>query len=546
MKKLKLIALPVAAALCIGGAACAKKTADEAPVITGVTDKICAAGETYDLLAGIAALDREDGDITPKLKITVDGDRVDGFYTEFEREDDYKVVYTVTDSKGHTAEETATISTIARAEYKRFSLADFGGFGVETAGAAKCVKTLSGDGDRSILNLKITGAQGAADVVLARGYKLKTGAEYTFKYYLASSVAGTAKAKVGAADAADLPVAVGDNALTFTYAVPADADNETVETEVKLLLGALGDAEIDFDKAEAAHSGVLEKNVTLEKGTNCHDRFDGTQGSVTVAADGASATLEITSAHADDRWRGGMFVNAGLNLVAGETYTVSCDVTAAHYPFGIVLQNKQWGETRYGYETVTEDGKVVSTVTPAADGGLWLYVEAGDAVNEITLSNIKITGSAEQTVTESFTCANVFKMFAYAGAQNYVQWQDGKLIFEVEQFGNQDWHTKIESPQFYVDTAGMEFMISFRAYATAPVQLVWVGPKSGGWDPNLIWQQFNLSDREQVYTFKGNESDASNHQFEWQFGFTVNQKYENVKIVISDIVIYFPDGVLDG
>ncbi|MDE7453822.1 MAG: DUF5011 domain-containing protein [Clostridia bacterium] len=546
MKKIKFIALPIAAALCLGGAACTKSAPDEAPEITGVSDRICAVGEEYDLIGGIAALDKEDGDITPSLKITLDGEEVDGFYTSFDAEGDYELVYSVTDSKGHVAEETAIVSAVGREVYKSFDLVNLNGFEVKTSGGAKCSQSVIGDGDNLPLTLKTSGAKADGDVILTREYTLNSGAEYTFKYYLKSNVAGTAKAKIGSGEAVDLTVTEGDNVLTFTYNVPADEQNAKVKADVQLLLGGLGDAQIDVSKAEAQHVGLLEKDIEFKIGGNIVGRFDQTEGDISASEDGTYATLNVTKASAD-KYRGGMFINTGVNLIGGRTYKVSYELDATQPDFGVVLQNKQWNETRYGYATISSEADYTqeNSITPTVSGGLWLYIEAGTAVNEVTISNLKITSVASETVTESYGFGHTFKMFAYKDAPNYVQWIDGKLIFEVEKFGNTDYFNKIESPQFYVDTAGIEFMISFRAKATAPVLVTWVGPKSGGWDPNLVWRQFNLTDTEQLYTFKGNESDSSNHQFEWQFGFSVNQKYENVTIEISDIVIYWPNGLID-
>lgn len=547
MKKIKLIALPLVAALSLGTVACAASATDEAPEITGVVDKMCAVGQTFDLLDGIAALDKEDGDITPALEITIDGEKVDGFYTTFDYEDDYEVNYKVTDSKGHVTEETAIISALARDVYKTFDLVKLNGFEVKTSGGAKCSQSVVGDGDNLPLTLKMSDAHSDGDVILSREYTLKTGTEYTFKYYLKSSVDGTAKAKIGGGDAVDLNVAEGDNVLTFTYNVDDDAAVTEVKKDVQILLGGLGDAQVDVSKAEALHEGILVNEIALKTGENVHDRFDGTSGSVGVSQDGKSATLIIKTA-SGDKWRGGMFINTGVQLAAGKTYKVSYDLTATQADFGVVLQNKQWDESRYGYATIASENDYhqENTITPSISDGLWLYVEAGNAVNEVTISNIKVSCEETQEITEIFNFGHNFKMFAKEGAKNYVQWIDGKLVFEVEKFGNADWHNKIEGPMFYVDTAGVEFIISFKAKATAPVLCTWVGPnKTSGWDPNLIWRQFNLSETEQMYTFKGNESDADTHQFEWQFGFSVNQKYENVRIEISDIVIYWQNGILD-
>ena len=180
---------------------------------------------------------------------------------------------------------------------------------------------------------------------------------------------------------------------------------------------------------------------------------------------------------------------------------------------------------------------------------LWLYVQSGKSVNEITLSNLKVEvlGDDEEynsdtvTITETFTCQNVYKMFAYQGADNYAEWKDGKLVFNVEKFGTTDWHNKIEGPDFDFGTGEFgDYYISFKAKATAPVKVVVVCPKSGAWDPNLVWADITLSDTETLYTLKSNALDTpATHHFEFQFGWAVNGQYEDVTIEISDIRISY-------
>ena len=706
MKKIKLIALPLAAALCIGTVACTTAE-DEAPEILGVADNMCAVGAVYDLIDGVAALDKEDGDITPKLQISVNGEPVEGFYTHFDYEDDYEVEYKVTDSKGHVATETAVVSAIARDVYKSFDLVDFDGFEVKTAGSAKIVtQSVIGDGADSKYTVKVAGAAADGDAVLTRGYSLKSGKEYTFKYYLKSNAAGTAKAKVGDGDTIDLPVVAGDNELTFTYSVP-ESEHDKTDVKVDVLFGSLGaDIEWVFDKvvAEYPESGATElagadftfksdklenrdnhakavgvendgksvyvetngtyeiwqegvfinteipllatndyqisfdiecendgefeiqiqhmqwgpgeflatiyngdinkhgKNTVtisnvpakdntlwffIQSGTNANkitlsnlsvkstpktgttelagegftfksdklDNRDGHAKAVGVENDGKSVFVETNGTY--DIWQEGVFINTEIPLSSENEYQISFDIECENDgEFEIQIQHSQWGpdeflKTLYNGD-INKHGKNtvnISNVPANKENTLWIFIQSGTNANKITLSNLSVQCTPKGTVgiiSQTFTCKNVFKMFAYEGAPNYVQWIDGKLIFEVENFSDTDWHNKIESPQFDVDTAGVRFMISFKVKASAPVLCTWVGPKSGAWDPNLIWRQFNLPQTETVMTFEGNESDSSTHQFEWQFGFASNKKYNNVKIEISDIVIYWKDGLLDG
>lgn len=558
MKKIKLVALPLVAALCLGGAACTKTAADEAPEITGVADKMCAVGEVYDLLGGIAALDKEDGDITPKLEITVDGEKVDGFYKTFEYEDDYEVKYKVTDSKGHVTEETAYISALARDVYRSLDLVDFGGFEVKTAGAAKVAsQKVLGNGAASKYTFKVTGAANDADAVFTRTYSLKTGTHYSFKYTLKSSVAGTAKLKIGGGEATDLSIVSGNNTLSFTYDVPAGEKDET-DVKIEILFGGLGaDIEWVFDKVETEYTDPTEYPYTELAGSGFtfagYENRDNYASDAGLSEDGKTAYVTTTGNY--QIWQEGLFINTGIPLDAKKDYKISFDLTTANNGnMEVCILRQQWGpneflKTLYNGD-LNKNGRNTTEITnvPAnVTNTLWLFIQSGTNANTITLSNLSVQEKQKSgEIKETYSCINTFGMYANKDASNYAQWIDGKLVFEVEEFSDTDWHNKIVGPDFLVDTAGMKFMISFKAKATAPVLVTWVGPKTGGWDPNLVWRQFNLSETEQIYTFEGNESDSSIHHFEWQFGSSANKKYENVTIEISDIVIYWPNDVLDN
>ena len=75
--------------------------ANNPPEITA-TDKSIVQGTELDLLAGVTATDKEDGDLTKSIKVTgtVDKDKVGT----------YEITYSVTDSKNVTVEKTITIT----------------------------------------------------------------------------------------------------------------------------------------------------------------------------------------------------------------------------------------------------------------------------------------------------------------------------------------------------------------------------------------------------------------------------------------------------
>ncbi|MGL4851000.1 MAG: immunoglobulin-like domain-containing protein, partial [Clostridium sp.] len=78
---------------------------NQKPVLSGVTDARIRQGESFDKLAGVTANDREDGDITSKIKVTgeVDTSKVG----------DYKLVYEVTDNDGATTTKERNVKVIS-------------------------------------------------------------------------------------------------------------------------------------------------------------------------------------------------------------------------------------------------------------------------------------------------------------------------------------------------------------------------------------------------------------------------------------------------
>ncbi|WP_049398058.1 DUF5011 domain-containing protein [Staphylococcus epidermidis] len=75
----------------------AEATTNTEPQLKGVNDIVIEKGQEYNLLKGISAYDKEDGDLTHKIKI--DGQ------VDTPKAGKYKVKYQVTDSDG--AEKTS-------------------------------------------------------------------------------------------------------------------------------------------------------------------------------------------------------------------------------------------------------------------------------------------------------------------------------------------------------------------------------------------------------------------------------------------------------
>ncbi len=81
---------------------------NSAPTITGVKDQTIKVGESFDPKAGVSAKDKEDGDLTSKIEI--DGE------VNTNKAGEYKLTYTVKDSKGAKATASATITVVPKIE----------------------------------------------------------------------------------------------------------------------------------------------------------------------------------------------------------------------------------------------------------------------------------------------------------------------------------------------------------------------------------------------------------------------------------------------
>ena len=106
----KALAMVLAVVMLLSLAACGPKGENTAPQITGVKDLTVQAGSEIDVLAGIAATDAEDGDLS--AMITVDSTPTltfkNGKATP-EKAGNYELTYTVTDKAGESVSEYATL-----------------------------------------------------------------------------------------------------------------------------------------------------------------------------------------------------------------------------------------------------------------------------------------------------------------------------------------------------------------------------------------------------------------------------------------------------
>ncbi|MBE6135353.1 MAG: hypothetical protein E7179_05060 [Erysipelotrichaceae bacterium] len=107
-------------------------------------------------------------------------------------------------------------------------------------------------------------------------------------------------------------------------------------------------------------------------------------------ADWPGAHIKVEKVCADN-WRARMFINLGITLEEGKTYNLSYDMEhATSEAYDLWFTKGDWG-SHYTItpETETEPKKI--TVGTGEGGVVWIQVQMGAHLDEITLNNIRIS-----------------------------------------------------------------------------------------------------------------------------------------------------------
>lgn len=556
------MAIPVLAAVLLAGCASTPKDTNKAPSVVGVKDIQCMVNSTVDFLDGVAALDKEDGDITPELEITVTPQvEVNGGYAYFTEVGEYTVNYKITDSNGRTAQKRAYVDVVDRETYKTFAMPE--GFSAQADGSATIEKCGMESG---AFKLEAKGGEIAEDVkltrtfVLPRAYSTTNYIPYTFIYSVNSDVAGKVKALADGEDCAEMAVKIGENALTFTHAVRKTDEDDANEITIDICLGGLGDVKWTVGKVEIEYpqeDGTLKELAeNFNFAGKVSSRFDTNNGAIKLEGNtwagegGKTACLKITEA-CDDIWRGGMFINTGIALKAGVTYTVSFKAERdEENAFEVILTYEQWvldfdKVFKTFYSEVGEIEHEI-TVPEGKAGSLWFYVQAGNAVNEIRISDLSVKEHLGPVGVDTYAIDDFTEEHA-DGCNSTLTTDMGSFTYLVETFGGDYGANQVKSPSFLIAGSSANYVISFKAKASAPIQMVVVAPVYGGWEPTILWQSMYIGEEETIFTFycNGSASDTL-YRLVWQFGSASNQQYDNVKIEISDIKVSLKNSTLDG
>lgn len=555
MRKIKYLGTLLAVLALTGCSGNSDTNVNAAPSVVGVKDFQVIVNTTVDFLDGVAALDKEDGDITPKMaiEITPHVDVKDGYAT-FTKTGEYVVNYTISDSKERASTKKSYVSVVARDKYVGFDMPQ--NFYGETNGKASFTTCGMVDGDFLV---KAKDHEVAEDVKILRKFNLKTNLLYTFNYEVESKCEGKVTALADGSLIGEMYLEEGFNNLSFKHIV-VDKEEDKAEVEIALCFGAISDKNIDLTIRSLKTSYPQKEGdvVDLTEGFSFIGRVErrideaqGVDGNAWFEPDGKTAVLEVTKA-CEEYWPAGMFVNTGITLKEGTRYNFYIDIEAVNeQTFNVIFQKDQWDEVRIEgvYNELATNGSYERSalITSKTAGPLWLYVEGGVHTNNIKIRNFKVEEILNASGEDKYVISDYSEFHDTNIGGATFNSNLGNFVYEIEKFGESDGNEKVNSQAFYVSGGGSNYVLSFRAKASKPIEVVVAAPVSGGWDPTLMWAKINLSDNWTVYTFYfNNNSSDRDHIIAWQFGSKANQQYENVKVEVSDVQITLRNRELDG
>ena len=586
----KVLAAVLCLAMILSLSACGGNGApsgdNTAPEITGVFDQAVEAGTEFDALAGVAASDKEDGDISGKIVITSMPDLSfsNGKVTVMDP-GNYELTYTVTDKGGLETKAYATLTvTRQTGEAVVYQDFDFSGGEADAHGWEAVIgesAEATGELKQGAFVFEIANpGEGDGDVQLSKaGFELEAG-DYRVKVWAKSS------------------------APTYAHLIARDENAEGWET-----FGAVWNARIDENIAPielfftSEGEGSAELRLHLGKITpNPDNAEDTTPENFTVTIDKIELYKITGEEHEVEVFSSDLTAADAVTVEAGDGAAASFDggvVTIENYP----TEGGVWSikaNIGLGGETIANGTKYFYRFTVNAENGvsgealvesLSLYHEArvnfnglnaapgedvvvsavftadrdisdpvirlqignapeGAASNKITVKDL-VFGTVEgdkETVKTIDSFSVPFTGDAYSwGTFNATDednergvgsiWtEDGSLFYRIDQGGVTDWHNKL-----YLNLtlpADSYFTVQITGKASKPVSCGFFLNPSGSWDPRVS-EGIDFTTEEQTFSFDTTDTLILDMPFEmlFQFGSADLAEMGDVTIEISNITI---------
>ena len=586
----KVLAAVLCLAMILSLSACGGNGApsgdNTAPEITGVFDQAVEAGTEFDALAGVAASDKEDGDISGKIVITSMPDLSfsNGKVTVMDP-GNYELTYTVTDKGGLETKAYATLTvTRQTGEAVVYQDFDFSGGEADAHGWEAVIgesAEATGELKQGAFVFEIANpGEGDGDVQLSKaGFELEAG-DYRVKVWAKSSAPTYAHL-----------IARDENAEgweTFGAVWNARIDENIAPIELFFTSEGEGSAELRLHLGKITPNPDNAEDTTPENFTVTIDKIElykitGEEHEVEVlssdltaadavtveAGDGAAASFDGGVVTIENYpTEGGVWsIKANIGL-GGETIA---NGTKYFYRFTVNAENGVSGEALVeslslyhearvnfnGLNAAPGEDVVVSAVFTAdrdiSDPVIRLQIgnaPEGAASNKITIKDLAfgtVEGDKETVKTiDSFSVPFTGDAYSW-GTFNATDednergvgsiWtEDGSLFYRIDQGGVTDWHNKL-----YMNLtlpADSYFTVQITGKASKPVSCGFFLNPSGSWDPRVS-EGIDFTTEEQTFSFDTTDTLILDMPFEmlFQFGSADLAEMGDVTIEISNITI---------
>ena len=583
----KILAAILCLVMLLSVAACGGASGDNAaPEISGVIDQAVEAGTPFDAMAGIAASDKEDGDITGKIVITSMPElSFQNGKVTVDAPGDYELTYTVTDKGGLEAKAYATLTvTRQTGEAVVYQDFDFSGGEADAHGWEAVIgesAEATGELKQGAFVFEIANpGEGDGDVQLSKaGFELEAG-DYRVKVWAKSSaptyahlIARDENAEGWETFGAVWNARIDENIAPIELFFTSEGEGSA---ELRLHLGKITPNPDNPDDTTPENFTVTIDKIELYKITGEEHEVEVLSSDLTAAdavtveaGDGAAASFSngvvtIDSYPTD----GGVWsIKANIGL-GGETIA---NGTKYFYRFTVNAENGVSGEALVeslslyhearvnfnGLNAAPGEDVVVSAVFTAdrdiSDPVIRLQIGSapdGATSNKITVKDLvfgTVEGDKETVKTiDSFSVPFTGEAYSW-GTFNATDednergvgsiWtEDGSLFYRIDQGGVTDWHNKL-----YLNLtlpADSYFTVQITGKASKPVSCGFFLNPSGSWDPRVS-ESIDFTTEEQTFSFDTTDTLILDMPFEmlFQFGSAELADMGDVTIEISDITI---------
>lgn len=591
----KILAALTGGALLLSLAACGGSGENTQPEITGVQDQTVKAGEEFDALAGVAAADAEDGDVTSKILVEATPELTfkNGKVTP-DKAGDYELTYTVTDQGGLTAEAYATLTVTKQTGdavvYKQFDFST--PQTVDNRGwEAKVADGVAAGGELKqgayVFGITSPGA-GDGDIQLVRsGVELKA-ADYRVVVYAKSTKDTYAHILARDENA--------DGWATFGGAYNVVIGQEMAPIELRFTSPGVGSAELMLNLGKITPNPDNPEDTTPEDFTVTIDKIEfyeisgeetrtpvytGSPDLTVSAGDGAAAqangnAVEVSAYPTE----GGVWsIKAdialpGITIEGGQKYYYSFTLNGDSAQGGecLVESASQADANRVHFNGFAAEAGADTEITgvftadkAVADPVIRLQIgnpSDGVTANTIRIGDVdfgKVEGDLETVKTiDAFTpfgrnTANASNpdqpWETFNGTDEDAErgvgtvWTEGgSLFYRIDQGGITDWHNKLicgYSGNPLTLASDSYYTVEITAKADKDVSCGFFLNPLGGWDPRIS-EGMDLTTQEQTFSFTTTDTFVTDMDFEmlFQFGSEQTAQLGAVTIEISNVTIY--------